>query len=142
MVNQDGTTYIGHRLSPRMLGQRDAGRGQPSPPLYTSRAQAADYAAGWYECSARPAPDTLHPGGGGSACDGYGGRSERDQSRSHSPTSRQSSRPVNPVSPTILEGSLTSQSRGPSAVAWIFAHLAGTTFAVLLVGGRLGGGSG
>jgi hypothetical protein len=61
MVNQDGTPYVGDRLSPRMLGRRDAGRGQPSPPLYTSRAQAADYAAGWYECSARPAPDTLHP---------------------------------------------------------------------------------
>jgi hypothetical protein len=59
MVNQDGTPYVGDRLS-RMLGQRHARRGQPSPPLYDSRA-CHDYAAGWYEYSARPAPDTLHP---------------------------------------------------------------------------------
>ena len=46
IANQDRTFYVGDRLSPRMLGQRDAGRGQPSPPLYNSRAQADDYAAG------------------------------------------------------------------------------------------------
>jgi hypothetical protein len=61
MVNQDGTAYVGDRLPPRLMGRRDAGRGQPSPPLYNNRAQADDYAAGWYECSARPAPDALHP---------------------------------------------------------------------------------
>jgi hypothetical protein len=60
MVNQDGTPYVGDRLSPRMLGQRHAQRGRPSPPLYNSRAQIDDYAAGWYEYLARPAPDTLH----------------------------------------------------------------------------------
>ena len=61
MVNQDGTPYIGDPLSPRMLGQRHAQRGRPSPPLYDSRAEADDYATGWYEHSARPAPNTLHP---------------------------------------------------------------------------------
>ena len=45
MVNEDGTPYVGDRLSPRVLGQRQAGRGQSSPPLYDSRAQAEDYAA-------------------------------------------------------------------------------------------------
>jgi hypothetical protein len=60
-VNQDGTPYVADQLSPRLLGQRDAGRGQSLPPLYNSGAQADDYAAGWYECSARPAPNTLHP---------------------------------------------------------------------------------
>jgi hypothetical protein len=61
MVNQDGTPYIDDPPSPRVLGQRDAQRGRPSPPLYDSRAEACDYATGWYEHSARPAPDTLHP---------------------------------------------------------------------------------
>jgi hypothetical protein len=61
MVNQDGTAYLDDPLSPYMLGQRDAQRGRPAPPLYDSRAEAHDYASGWYEHSARPAPDTLPP---------------------------------------------------------------------------------
>jgi hypothetical protein len=48
-------------LSPHMLGQRQAGLGQQSPPTYNTRAEANDYADGWYEISARPAPTTLHP---------------------------------------------------------------------------------
>jgi hypothetical protein len=61
MVNQDNTPYIGGPVSPHILGQLHSHQGQPSPPLYDSRAEADDYAAGWYEQSARPAPNTLHP---------------------------------------------------------------------------------
>jgi hypothetical protein len=75
-VNQDGTPYVADQLSPRLLGQRDAGRGQSLPPLYNSRAQADDYAAGWYECSARPARIRCTHDGGRSACSGCGGRSD------------------------------------------------------------------
>jgi len=42
-----------------MLGQRQAGRGQQSPPTYDPEPEADDYADGWYEISVRPAPTTL-----------------------------------------------------------------------------------
>jgi hypothetical protein len=62
MVNQDGTPYVGDPVSPpHALGRLHSNQGRPAPPLYDSRAEAADYATGWYEHSARPAPDTLHP---------------------------------------------------------------------------------
>ena len=47
-------------LSPRMLGQRQAGRGQQPPPTYDPEPEADDYADGWYEISVRPAPTTLN----------------------------------------------------------------------------------
>jgi hypothetical protein len=62
MVNEDGTPYVGDRLS-RPACSGNAKRGGTSRPrrCKNSRAQVDDYAAGWYEYSARPAPDTLHP---------------------------------------------------------------------------------
>lgn len=66
MVTPDGSPFLlpdGRRpLSPHSLGQLDAQRHSPRPPLYDSPHEAAQYAAGWAEHNrTRPVPDTLHP---------------------------------------------------------------------------------
>ena len=67
MVNPDGTRReIGpddrHTINPYTLGQLDAQRRAPGPPLYDSPADAQRYAGGWLEHDLhRPVPDVLHP---------------------------------------------------------------------------------
>ena len=66
MVNPDGTRReIGpddrHTINPYTLGQLDAQRRVPRPPLYDSPSDAERYAAGWLEHDLhRPAPNVLH----------------------------------------------------------------------------------